>query len=114
MPILFPLRPKTQLANRLASGRGVGPLIARRPLPVQPAIVIAGVTRDKTTGVALPGCTLKVIRTSTDATVETLVSDGAGGYVTSPVGLGLAYRVDAYLPGSPDKAGTTANTLAGG
>lgn len=113
MPILFRLLPKTQLANRLASGRGVGPLIARRPLPVQPAIVISGVTKDKTTGAVLPGCILKVIRTATDVTVETLISDGAGAYVTSPVGLGQTYRIDAYLPGSPDKAGTTVNTLAG-
>lgn len=77
-----------------------------------PALSIAGVTR-AATGVPLGGCTVKLYRTATDELVETGVSDGSGVYSFATVGPGQNYYVVAYLPGSPDVAGTTVNTLAG-
>lgn len=51
-------------------------------------------------------------RTLDDVKVEQTLSDGSGNFAFT-VGLGETYYVVAYLPGSPDRAGTTVNTLLG-
>ena len=112
MPLLFPLmRGRQLITNQRANARGIGPLRANLPMPTQPPIYIRGTTKDST-GAALASVALELFRV--DGTlVERLTSDGSGNYVTSPVGLGQLYQVDAYKTGSPDVAGTTANTLQG-
>lgn len=77
-----------------------------------PLFGIAGVTRDST-GAALAGCTVHLFRTATDCEVDEIVSDGSGNYSFPNVTAAEGYYVVAYLPGSPDVAGTTVNTLLG-
>jgi hypothetical protein len=63
-------------------------------------------------GAALGGCTVMLFNTATGQIVDTQVSDAGGNYkVTDPNA--VACFVVAYLPGSPDVAGTTINTLTG-
>ena len=113
MPIIFPLqRGQLTMTNQRASSRGVGPLVGRRPLPVQPPITLRGVTRDSA-GAPLANVALEVFDAKTGQLVERLQSDGSGAFVTSPVGLGRLYQIDGYLAGAPDLAGTTLNTLQG-
>lgn len=105
-PHLFPL------AGLRARGVGVGPFMAGR-LPLSAAVLrIFGVTRDGA-GIALAGCTVHLFRTSDDVEVGETVSDGAGNYEFRSVSAAAAHYVVAYKPGSPDRAGTTVNTLAG-
>lgn len=107
-PVMFALmRAKIAVGND-----GVPPnMAAMLPMPQQPKLTIAGVTLDNT-GAALGNVSLEVFRA--DGTlVSRTTSDGSGNYVTDPVGLGTLYQIDAYLPGSPDRAGTTQNTLQG-
>ena len=78
---------------------------------------ISGVTRDAT-GTPLAGCTVHCLRSDTDEIVDRQVSDASGNFfVTIPVGLSQTQTVYwylvAYLAGSPDRAGTTVNTLQG-
>jgi hypothetical protein len=72
---------------------------------------ITGVTKDSS-GAALGGCTVKLFNRATDAKEQETVSDGSGNY-SFIVSRTQTYYVVAYLPGSPDVAGTTLNTLAG-
>jgi hypothetical protein len=51
-------------------------------------------------------------RTLDDVKVDQVTSDGSGNFSFN-VGLGEQYYVVAYLPGSPDRAGVTVNTLVG-
>ena len=98
--------------NRAASGRGVGPLMANRPMPALQPIVIRGVTMDETRS-PLASCNLEVFDSTSGLLVERLTSDGSGNYVTSPVGMGRLYQIDAYKAGSPDVMGTTVSTSTG-
>lgn len=86
----------------------------------QPALYqITGTTKDSA-GVALPGCTVEVYETVLGGEPHgqlraSTVSDANGFYsvdVTSPES-GLTFQAKAYLPGSPDVAGVTVNTLVG-
>lgn len=81
---------------------------------------ISGVTRDRTAA-PLGGCTVKCFRVTPAAQADTLaattVSDGNGVYTVYPrdfdtTGTNLYYLV-AYLAGSPDVSGTTANNIVG-
>jgi hypothetical protein len=72
---------------------------------------ITGVTRDARNGAIIPSAIVKLYRTATDEVVDVVTSDANGNYVaTSPYDTFALYAV-AYLPGSPDIAGTTVNTL---
>ncbi len=77
---------------------------------------ITGIT--KLSGVATAGVKVVLIETPTNIGSETGTSGTGGAYVL-PIPKGYSqsqtttWRVDAYLPGSPDKAGTTLNTLQG-
>jgi hypothetical protein len=112
MPILFPLQRRALFTNQRSSAKGVGPFVAKKPMPTQPPIVITGVTRDSA-GVALANCALNLFRSDTEQLIQRLTSDGSGNFTTNPVGLGIQYQIDAYKVGSPDVAGTTLNTLTG-
>ena len=73
---------------------------------------IVGVTRDSNSN-PLGGCTVYLYSTVSLALIAQTVSDGSGNYTfvgpKSPAG--GSFFVVAYLPGSPDVAGTTINTL---
>ena len=79
--------------------------------PVLQRIRIVGVTRDSS-GAALGSCVVHLFRTVDDKLTEVQTSDGSGNFSFN-VGGGELYYVVAYLPGSPDRAGTTVNTLQG-
>src|SRR4051812_45632287 len=72
---------------------------------------IIGVTYDST-GLALPGCKVQIYRTGDDSYVSETTSDSSGNYAIPAWNMFTHYLV-AYLPGSPDVAGTTVNTLTG-
>jgi hypothetical protein len=85
----------------------------RIPLPAPPPLTLAGVTRDYS-GAILGSVRVQLIRTADNAVVATTVSDPTtGAYSFTTVGYGSQYRCDAYLVGSPDRFGTTLNTLQG-
>lgn len=88
------------------------PITPRQPLPNRPSLVIRGATLDSA-GAPLPACVVKFFRTADDAYLGAVTSDGSGKYTSPPVGLDLQHYAVAYLPGSPDVAGTTKNTLLG-
>lgn len=107
LPVVFALTVGTN--GKMVGGRPL--LILRRPRPAR-GLTISGVTRNAS-GVALGGCTVMLFRSTTDELMETVVSDGSGVFSFGTVGPGQAYYVVAYLPGSPDVAGTSVNTLVG-
>jgi hypothetical protein len=73
--------------------------------------IISGTTRDST-GAALGLCTVHLFRTSDDSEISQ-VNSTANGLFSVYVAAGVQYYIVAYLPGSPDVAGTTINTLTG-
>jgi hypothetical protein len=107
--VLLPLAFGLAAAGRRRSARAPILLNVLRP---RPSLTISGVTRSYT-GAALGGCVVMLFRTATDELVESGVSDGSGAFSFGNVGPGQSYYVVAYLPGSPDVAGTTVNTLVG-
>lgn len=73
--------------------------------------VFTGVTLNSS-GAPLGGCTVMLFNTATGLLVDTQTSDSAGNYkVTDPNN--VACFIVAYLPGSPDVAGTTIDELTG-
>ena len=63
-------------------------------------------------GSPLGGCTVQLFNTATGLLVDTQTSDAGGNYkVTDPNN--VACFMIAYLPGSPDIAGTTIDELTG-
>ena len=73
--------------------------------------VIAGVTFDAQ-GNVLPFVTVRCFETLSGIEVANDVSDAMGNYQVIVNGqLGLTYFCVAYLPDTPDVAGTTLNTL---
>jgi hypothetical protein len=76
------------------------------------AYTIAGVTRDAN-GNPLAGCTVKLYTTVDDIERYATVSDANGNFSFNVPSPGWTWYAVAYLPGSPDVAGTTVNTLAG-
>ncbi len=72
---------------------------------------LAGQTKDST-GTALGGVTVQLLTSDGSALADTRTSDASGYYElfeANPTGGG--YKVDAYLAGSPDVAGTTVNNI---
>lgn len=73
--------------------------------------LLTGVTRDSA-GAALGACTVHLFLTQGDLEVAEMVSDASGNFSFSVgTGTGTKYYIVAYLPGSPDRAGTSLNTL---
>jgi hypothetical protein len=73
---------------------------------------ITGITKDSA-GAVLGGCTVRLFRTADDVEVDQAVSDAGDGTYSVGVPTDDTYYCVAYLPGSPDVAGTTVNTLTG-
>lgn len=82
-----------------------------QPMPVT-VLRIFGVTKNST-GVPLGGCSVDLFETISKRYVASTVSDVSGNYEFRSASLSTAYQVVAYLPGSPDVAGVTVNTLVG-
>jgi hypothetical protein len=73
--------------------------------------VISGVTRDAS-GNALGSCAVNVFETVSGLLRGSTISDASGNYNIEIAGdRGLTFFAAAYLPGSPDIAGVTVNTL---
>src|SRR6266581_813857 len=73
--------------------------------------LISGVTRDGS-GTALGNCMVEIYETVSNIFRGSTVSDAAGNYAVEIVGdRSVTLFAVAYLPGSPDVAGTTVNTL---
>ena len=71
---------------------------------------LTGQTLDASS-VALPGCRVEGFITGPDTYIGDVISDGSGNF-SIPVGFNSSrFYLVAYLPGSPDVAGTTVNTL---
>lgn len=90
-----------------------GVIHALEPLPARVA-TITGVTRDNA-GVILGGCVVELYETATDISLFKTTSDastGAFNFICARFSPATHYIV-AYKAGSPDKAGTTVNTLVG-
>lgn len=71
----------------------------------------SGTTKDAA-GAPLAGCTVDLFRTADNQWVGRTISGPDGSWAVGPISdpAGPFYAV-AYLPGSPDRAGTTVNTL---
>jgi hypothetical protein len=74
--------------------------------------IIGGITKSAS-GAALPGCAVKLYRTSDDVMVASTVSNASGQYSFSVTSPSTLFYCRAYKTGSPDLAGTTLNTLVG-
>jgi hypothetical protein len=72
---------------------------------------ISGVTRDAS-GAPLPGVLVKMFDTNCDVKINEATSR-ADGTFTTPASNLLNYYLRSYLPGSPDVAGASVNTLKG-
>lgn len=70
---------------------------------------LAGVSRDST-GAPLGNCTVKVFQTGDDVKVAEVISDASGNWSIEMLRQGPFYLVE-YLVGSPDRAGTSINTI---
>ena len=62
-------------------------------------------------GAPLAGAVVKGFRTSDNLYVGQTTSDSNGNYSFGSPYVGVNHYLEAYLPGSPDIAGTTVNTL---
>lgn len=91
-----------------------------RPLKPVRHYIISGVTRDSASN-PLGNCALEVYETvpgipqlePKGRLVNMSTSDANGNYsIEVHSNPGATFQVDAYLPGSPDRAGTTVNTLS--
>lgn len=75
-----------------------------------PSVFLAGQTLDLNSN-PLSSVTVRGFLTSNNLFVGQTTSDANGNYSLGSPYLGVAHYLEAYLPGSPDVAGTTVNTL---
>lgn len=73
--------------------------------------VVSGVVRNSS-GVGVAGATVQLFNTSTGLLVDTQTTASDGSYTCGDPNAVSCFAI-AYLPGSPDTAGTTVNTVAG-
>jgi hypothetical protein len=73
---------------------------------------ISGVTRDDA-GTALGNCIVRCFQTSNDVKVAQTKSDPSGNYTIWTFDKTTQHYLVDYLPGAPDNAGTTVNTVVG-
>lgn len=73
---------------------------------------ISGVTRDGS-GNPLGSCVVQLFRTSDDAILEEKTSGVDGSFYFDVADMVTQHYIVAYKAGSPDRAGTTLNTLVG-
>jgi hypothetical protein len=104
-----PLRPWER-----AGGSKIKPSVVHNlPLPARIAM-ISGVTRDGA-GAILGSCRVELYETATDLPLQTVTSDAVTGAFTFTAAryAPTTHYIVAYKAGSPDRAGTTLNTLTG-
>ena len=89
--------------------RRIGEAIRQRPNGGRANAYITGVSRDSA-GAVLGNCVVDLFLTANDQFLMTRTSDASGNFSFPNPGTGPFYIV-AYKVGSPDKAGTTVNTL---
>lgn len=122
-PLLGATSPEIELVGRRELALVNAPPVVPHPRVIVPLgspqvirkrkiYVLAGVTKNSS-GVIVAGCTVKLFRTSDNAYIGQVTSDGSGAYTFSGVAGGTNYYLIAYKPGSPDVMGTTVNTLQG-
>ena len=75
-----------------------------------PSVFLRGQTLDAN-GNPLTGVTVQGFLTSNDLFVGQTVSDANANYALGSPYLGVNHYLVAYLPGSPDRSGTTVNNL---
>ena len=99
--------------------RGSGPSVfsfwANKDDTVPYNYSITGQTLNSTGGTQA-GCNVYIYYTKNNQILNSTVSDVNGNYsfnVNDPYSAPSQFYVVAYLPGSPDVAGTTVNTLTG-
>lgn len=113
-PNPFRFFPKMPLLS--SSGRPIqtikGARIFPGMTPIRPKLEIRGFTRDST-GAALGGCVVSLHRVSDNQLIDSTISDGQGNYEFASAGMSTPYYVVAYLLGSPNVAGVTADPLLG-
>lgn len=100
--------------NRAGQQRlGMGPLnLGLAPLPAK-SFILTGQTTDSAGVTPVPGCTVHLFRTADDLEIDQTISDVNAVFEFRGLGWAQDHYCVAYLPGSPDKAGTTVNTLQG-
>jgi hypothetical protein len=74
---------------------------------------VQGVTRDEY-GSPLGGVLVKLFRTSDDQKIDQIVSDSFGNYLVSTPYYPDAHYLVQYKTGTPDRFGSSVNTLIGG
>lgn len=72
--------------------------------------VLAGVTRDSA-GDPLGSCVVQLFRTADDVLMEEKVSEADGSFFFLVSDISTEHYIVAYKAGTPDRAGTTLNTL---
>jgi hypothetical protein len=89
----------------------VRPSVVHGPLPL-PAVffTMTGVTRDAF-GAPLGACNVELFRSVDDVKIGDTTSDASGNFEFRGMVRGALHYVRAYKSGSPDVAGTTAETL---
>jgi hypothetical protein len=78
--------------------------------PANP-LFLFGVSRDSA-GAILANCTVMIFRTEDKSFIGQTVSDGVGAWSYS-ITVGGPFFLVEYLVGTPDRAGTSVNTLVG-
>lgn len=88
--------------------QGFGEII---PIFEERNYTISGVTKDSA-GSPLGNCTVLLFNSATNVLEQIAISDASGNY-SFTVDKTQRYFEVAYLPGAPDVAGTTVNSLSG-
>ncbi len=89
---------------------GLGPQFNSQAQKFRGIFMITGVTRDSA-GAALGNCDVHLFLTDGDTEVDQTISDGSGNFSFRIGNNASRYYLVAYLIGSPDRAGTSLNTL---
>jgi hypothetical protein len=106
-------RPTPRAGAGLQTGPNAsGPFVNSQAQMFRQFWLLSGVTRDST-GAALGSCTVHLFLTQGDIETNETISDTSGNFSFNVgTGTGTKYYIVAYLPGAPDRAGTSLNTLA--
>jgi hypothetical protein len=88
----------------------VAPSARQQAVSAQQNFTMFGVTYDQT-GAPLGNCAVDLFVTATKVLAASTVSDPTTGAYLLYVSPAFTYKMDGYLVGSPDVAGTTLNTL---